>query len=125
MTLGNYPIFLPIGGGQVPLAAGQNESPLVDGPEGTLLGRPVYKSQHAAAFSSKGDILLIAPYWYRTITKAEAMEAATSMHLYFDAGATAYRVTFRVDGQPKISAPVAQAKGSNTLSPFVQLAARP
>jgi hypothetical protein len=46
------------------------------------------------------------------------------MHLYFDADATAFRATFRVDGQPKITSAISQAKGSNTLSPFIQLAAR-
>jgi hypothetical protein len=46
------------------------------------------------------------------------------MHLYFDADATAFRALFRIDGQPKIVAPIAQAKGSKTLSPFIQLAAR-
>ena len=42
----------------------------------------------------------------------------------FDADAMAFRTTFRMDGQPKLAAPITPAKGSNTLSPFVQLAAR-
>jgi hypothetical protein len=46
------------------------------------------------------------------------------MHLYFDADATAFRATFRIDGQPKLAAAIAQAKGGNTLSPFVLLGAR-
>ncbi|HET6912062.1 MAG TPA: phage major capsid protein [Rhodanobacteraceae bacterium] len=112
LTLGNYPIYLPINAG----AQGS--------PYGTLMGRPIIVTQHAAAFSSQGDIALVDLSYYRTITKAGGIKTATSMHLYFDADATAFRATFRVDGQPKIVNPITQAKGSNTLSPFIQLGAR-
>jgi len=52
------------------------------------------------------------------------MQTATSMHLYFDADLTAFRTTFRMDGQSKIQNPIAPAKGANTLSPYIQLGAR-
>jgi HK97 family phage major capsid protein len=93
-------------------------------PYGTLLGRPIMVSQHAAAFSTQGDISLVDMSYMRSITKAGGVQTATSLHLYFDADATAFRATFRVDAQPKIAAPISQAKGLNTLSPFIQLAAR-
>ncbi|MFM0506681.1 phage major capsid protein [Paraburkholderia sp. RL17-373-BIF-A] len=112
LQLGNYPIYLPISQG----AQGS--------PYGTLMGRPISVSQHAPAFSAQGDISLIDLSYYRTITKAGGVQTATSMHLYFDADATAFRAIFRVDGQPKIVNPIQQAKGANTLSPFIQLAAR-
>ncbi len=112
LTLGNYPIYMPI-------SAGAQESPY-----GTLMGRPILVSQHASAFSSQGDVSLVDLKFYWTITKAGGIRTATSMHLYFDADAMAYRAIFRVDGQPKIVNPITQAKGSNTLSPFVQLGAR-
>lgn len=111
LTLGNYPIYMAPGDAK-------------NSPYGMLMGRPIMVSQHAAAFSAQGDISLVDMNYYRTITKAAGMETATSMHLYFDADATAFRTTFRVDGQPKIAAPITQAKGSNKLSPFVQLGAR-
>lgn len=125
LTLGNYPIYLPLGGGQgaVQSGAGVGQG-LQGGPMGMLFGRPMYPSQHAAAFTSQGDISLVNMSWYRTIENSAGMQTATSMHLYFDADATAYRVTFRIDGAPKIVNPIAQAKGTNTLSPFIQLAAR-
>ena len=113
LTLGNYPIFLPIGGVQ-----GQGGSVF------TLFGRPVLISEHASVLGSAGDITLLDMDYYRTITKAGGMETATSMHLYFDADATAFRTTFRLDGQSKISNPIAAAKGSVTKSPFIQLATR-
>lgn len=116
LTLGNYPIYLPSQNSEV--------GGLQGSPYGTLLGRPIMVTQHAKSFSSQGDVLLFDPKYYRTITKAEGMVSATSMHLYFDADATAFRTTFRMDGQPKIVNPINPANGSTTLSPFVQLAAR-
>lgn len=115
LTLGNYPIYLPAG--VAPGAIQQN-------PYGTLLGRPVIVSQHAKSFSSAGDVTLVDLNYYQAITKAGGIETATSMHLYFDADATAFRTTFRFDGQSKIAAAIDPANGSNKLSPFVQLGAR-
>ena len=115
LSLGNYPIYLPngltVGGIQV-------------SPYGTLLGRPVIVSQHANTFSSQGDVMLVDLSYYQTITKAGGLQTATSMHLYFDADLTAFRTTFRMDGQSKIASTIDPAKGSSKLSPFIQLAAR-
>jgi len=115
MTLGNYPIYLPAG---APVGGIQGS------PYGSLLGRPIIVTQHAKSFTSLGDLMLVDLSWYQTIEKAGGIETATSMHLYFDADAIAFRSTFRIDGQPKLAAPVSPANGSNTLSPFVQLEAR-
>jgi len=115
LSLGNYPIYLPIG---------QSAGGIQGSPYGTLLGRPVFVSQHANTFSSQGDVLLVDLSYYQTITKAGGMQTATSMHLYFDADLTAFRTTFRMDGQSKIQNPIAPAKGANTLSPYIQLGAR-
>ena len=115
LSLGNFPIYLPTG-----LSVGGIQI----SPYGTLLGRPVFVSQHANTFSSQGDVLLVDLSYYQTITKAGGMQTATSMHLYFDADLTAFRTTFRMDGQSKITNPIAPAKGSNSLSPYIQLGAR-
>ena len=115
LSLGNFPIHLPTG-----LSVGGIQT----SPYGTLLGRPVFVSQHANSFSSQGDVLLVDLSYYQTITKAGGMQTATSMHLYFDADLTAFRTTFRMDGQSKITSAISPAKGSNTLSPFIQLGAR-
>lgn len=113
LQIGNYPIFIPPTVG-IPGA-----------PEGMLLGRPIRRSQHCAAFSSQGDLILADLKWYRTVTKrGRGIQTDVSMHLYFDADATAFRAIYRHDGQPKIYNPITQNKGSNTLSPFVALAAR-
>jgi len=115
LSLGNFPIYLPTG-----LSVGGMQV----SPYGTLLGRPVFVSQHANTFSSQGDVLLVDLSYYQTITKAGGLQTATSMHLYFDADLTAFRTTFRMDGQSKIANPIAPAKGSNSLSPYIQLGAR-
>ena len=115
MTLGNYPIYLP---------GGANTGGIQMNPYGTLLGRPIVVSQHAASFTSQGDVMLHDLSYYRTNTAAGGIQTATSMHLYFDADATAFRVTFRLDGGSKIAAPISPAKGSTTLSPFLALQAR-
>lgn len=117
LVLGQIPIFLPGGMANV---GSLGQTPVF----GTLLGRPVLISHHSAAFSSQADVQLLDLSYYRTITKADGVTTATSLHLYFDADAAALRVTFRVDGSPKIQAAINPAKGSTTLSPFVQLAAR-
>lgn len=115
LTLGNFPIFVPTGAG---------ESPFAGAPVGTIFGRPVVISQHANTFSQKGDVMLLDLKYYQTITHGAGFTIATSMHLYFDADAMAFRVTFRMDGQPKLINPIDPAAGPNKLSPFVQLGAR-
>lgn len=111
----NQLLYLPYGAGN---GAFQKS------PNGTLLGRQIITSQHAPSFTSLNDITLVDLSFYRTITKAGGVQMDTSMHLYFDADATAFRATFRVDGSPKIAAPISPAKGANQLSPFVGLQAR-
>lgn len=91
---------------------------------GTILGRDVMVTDFNETVGDKGDIVLIDWGMYRTITKAGGLETATSMHFWFDRGLTAFRTTFRIDGQPAIQAPVTPNKGSNTLSPIVTLDAR-
>lgn len=92
------------------------------GPGGALMGRPVIITQLCKTVGDKGDIAFACWKHYRTITKAGAgIETATSMHLFFDAGAMAFRATFRIDGQPSAAAAVTPANGSNSLSPFVVL----
>lgn len=115
MTLGTYPIYMPLGGG---------EGAMRSSPYGMLKGRPVVISEHASAVSSQADVSLLDLSYYRTITNRGGIQTATSMHLYFDADATAFRTTFRVDGGPKIENAITPPKSTNTRSPFVTLAAR-
>jgi HK97 family phage major capsid protein len=111
MTIGQYPIYLP----------GLTSA---NAPYGMLKGRPLMLSEHANALGSQGDLNLLSLKGYRTITKAGGIEAATSMHLYFDADATAFRFIFRMNGKPIMSAPITPPKSANKRSHFVTLAER-
>jgi HK97 family phage major capsid protein len=111
LTLGNYPLWVP------PTAG------FAAAPGGFLFGKPIGLSQSAAAFSSQGDIVFTNFKAYRTISK-DGVQIAQSMHLYFDTDETAFRATFRLDGQPTFKAPIVQAKGVQNLSPYIALGAR-
>ena len=112
MTLGDKPIWIP------PSASFQ------DAPGGFLFGRPVVPTQHAQALGTAGDIQLVDGMGYAAFTRASGVRFASSMHLYFDYDMQAFRWTFRLGGEPYLSAAVSPANGSNTLSHFVRLAAR-
>lgn len=107
MTVGNVPIFLPPATG------------IASAPGGFLLGRPVRFSEHCQTLGTKGDIQLISPRGYYAVTKPGGIAMASSVHLYFDQDAQAFRWTFRLGGQPYLSAPVTPARGSATKSHFV------
>ena len=89
-----------------------------------LLGRPVLFSQHAAELGALGDLMLLDLSQYALVEKTGGVRSAQSMHLWFDQGVTAFRFTFRFDGAPWSESTISPRAGSNTLSPFVVLAAR-
>lgn len=111
LTLANQPIYLPPNG-------------LAGAPLGTLLGRPIMISQSSQTLGDAGDIMFVDWNQYNTVSKAGGVEYATSIHLFFDAGATAFRATYRVDGQPWLKGPIVPANGVSNLSPFIDLAVR-
>lgn len=109
LSVGQMPVFLP---------------DFQTSPDGVLMGLPVVKSQVCATLGTTGDIYLANFSDYVTITKAGGIETATSMHLFFDAHATAFRLTFRIDGQPWYSSAISPANGSASLSGFVTVETR-
>ena len=113
MTLGDKPIWIP------PTATIQ------DAPAGGyLFGRPVKLLENCQTLGTEGDIQFVNPSGYYAITKTTEPEFASSIHLFFDYGLQAFRCTFRVNGQPFLSAPVSPAKGNTTRSHFIMLATR-
>lgn len=111
LTIGDRAVWTPPGG-------------LASAPEGAILGIPVEWSEHAKVPGEKGDISLISPKGYYCARRTAGVEFASSMHLFFDYAIGAFRWTFRIGGQPHLSAPVARKSGSATKSHFVTLAAR-
>jgi HK97 family phage major capsid protein len=113
LTLGNQPAWLP------------NNQPISGTPEGTLFGRPLFFNEHADTLGNTGDLSLVDLSGYALATKiGGGVDFAASIHLFFDYNMSAFRWTFRVGGQPYLTAPVNPAKGPNTKSHFVTLAAR-
>ena len=91
---------------------------------GMLLGIPAIQIEQAAAGGTQGDINLFDMSQY-LIGQKEGLKADSSIHVAFLTGEQAFRWTLRNDGQPIPKKPLTPYKGSNTLSPFVTLAARP
>lgn len=112
MTVGDAPIWTPPTTG------------MVNAPAGLLLGRPVIMSQSCQTLGDQGDIFFVDLKSYLTITKAGGIKTAMSVHLFFDYDQTAFKATFRMDGQPWLSSAITPANSSVSLSPFVTLDAR-
>jgi len=111
MTIGQQPIYLP--------PTGFKDAPV----NGTLLGRPVNVIEQCETLGTQGDIMFANLGEYITIDKG-GINADSSMHVRFLNDEMTFRWTYRVDGQPAWSSALTPYKGSNTLSPFVVLAAR-
>lgn len=109
MTIGDQPVFTTNVQGT---------------PGGVLLGRPVYMTDTLATLGDAGDVMFVDWKSYLTITKQAGIEYATSMHLWFDYDITAFRATFRLDGQGWLQSAVTPPNSSVTRSPFVTLEAR-
>lgn len=108
---GGVPVWLPANG-----LAGQ--------PFSTLMGLPVIPVEYAASLGTVGDIMLLDLGQYMMIDKG-APQSATSMHVLFTTDEMAFRVIYRVDGEPVWESAVTPYKGTgDTISPFVALATR-
>ena len=111
MVIGtNVPAYLPANG-------------LSGTPYATLFGRPVIPTEHNATLGDVGDVILADFNEYVTID-AGAMKYDTSIHVRFVYDETALRFVYRFDGAPLWKSALTPAKGSNTISPYVTLAAR-
>lgn len=104
------PVYMPPGG-------------LSEAPYGRLKGRPVIIFEHCETLGDAGDIVLADFSQYLLADKGD-IQTASSIHVAFLTDETTFRFVYRVDGEPIWNAALTPAKGSNTLSPFVQLAAR-
>ena len=112
LTLNNNPIWVPANEG------------FKGAPNGLLLGRPIVMTDACDTLGDQGDIVLANLSGYRAITKAGGAEFAQSMHLWFDQDLMAFRLIFRMDGQPAMAAAITPPNSSVTRSHFVALQAR-
>jgi HK97 family phage major capsid protein len=95
----------------------------VGAPPMSILGRPVIFSEKMETLGTAGDIVL-ADLSHYLIGDRQAIQADTSPHYRFQTDMTSMRFIERVDGRPWLQSAITPQTGSNTLSPFVQLATR-
>jgi HK97 family phage major capsid protein len=107
---GGQAVYMPPGG-------------LSGAPYGTIFTRPVIPSEYANTIGSLGDIMLLDFNEYQMIEKG-GVQSASSIHVRFVYDESVFRFVYRCDGQPKWNSPLTPFKGTNTLSPFITLAAR-
>lgn len=109
-TAGGQLVYMPPGG-------------LSAAPYGTLFGRPVIPVEYCESVGTEGDVILADFSQYALADKGGAQQMS-SIHVAFTTDETAFRIMYRVDGQPLWHSPLTPYKGSNTKSPFVTLATR-
>ena len=93
------------------------------GGQATLLGRPISFTEFCPKLGDNGDILLGVWSEYLESTY-QSIQQAESIHVRFVQHERAVKFWLRNDGQPWWRAALTPKKSSQTLSPFVTLAAR-
>jgi HK97 family phage major capsid protein len=105
------------GGGPIFVSSAVGSAPM------TIFGRPLIVSEKAGTLGSRGDIVF-ADLSYYLVGDRQTMTADSSTDFNFGSDKTTFRIIQRVDGRPWLKSPITPKNGGNTLSPFVELAAR-
>jgi len=90
-------------------------------PYGTLMGRPLILTEHCQALGTAGDIVLADLSQMLLARKGPKVESSAHIRFLYDENV--FRGVLRTDNQPWWPAPVTPQHGTQTLSPFVILAA--
>jgi HK97 family phage major capsid protein len=90
----------------------------------TLAGIPIAYSEHLPAVTAAGSLILADLSYYAMVERA-GFTVAFSEHARFLKRQAVWLFGVRIDGAPLLNAPLtlADGSGSNTVSPFVQIAA--
>ncbi len=93
----------------------------------TLMGLPLIWNKHCSTVGDVGDLILAD--WSQYLIGLKGGQGATgqfdtSMHVQFVSDQIAFRFVFRIDGQPWWPSALTPPQSSDTLSPFIVLAAR-
>jgi HK97 family phage major capsid protein len=89
----------------------------------TIFGRPLIVSEKAGALGTQGDLSFVDLSYY-LVGDRQTMTADSSTDYNFGSDKTTFRIIQRVDGRPWLKSAITPRNGGNTLSPFVELAAR-
>ncbi len=109
-------VTISSGGGVVPAFGSDSDGQL------TLLGRPVIPCEHCSTLGTVGDLVLADLSQY--VIAHKPINEAFSMHTGFTDVETAFRIVYRVNGQPLWPSAVTPKNGSDEVSPYVALATR-
>jgi HK97 family phage major capsid protein len=94
-----------------------------DGEPDQLLGRPAFATEYCPKLGDKGDLLL--GNWSQFLEGTyQQLESAESMHVRFENNERTFRFLMRNDGRSWWRSALTPRKSSDTLSPFVVIAAR-
>lgn len=107
---GSHPMFTPPGR-------------LESAPNGAIYGRPIVPVEYASAEGTVGDFVFANFSDYLLANKGD-IRAQSSIHVDFVRDKTALKFTWRMNGMPRTRVPMTPFKGSQTLSPYIALAAR-
>lgn len=115
--LGILSLAVGTGGGPVWMPSAVTDKPDM------LLGRPIIFTEYCDTLGDLGDILCVN--WTQYLDGLyEGLTGAESMHVRFAENESAFRFTSRNDGRCWWRSALTPKNSTNTLSPFVALAAR-
>lgn len=115
---------LSVGTGGGPVWFGHYATPGSEAPPIMIMGRPVIFTEKVNALGTTGDINFVDLSYYLVGDRQEVRVDSSDQFL-FQNDQLAYRMISRVDGRPWLqSALTPHYGGTDTLSPFVQVATR-
>lgn len=97
-------------------------SGIAGGPAMSILGRPLYLSEHVPVLGDEGDLNLVDPMLY-VMGERQSIVIDASPHYRFNLDETTFRCTARFDGQPVLDS-VLTPKNGDTVAWAVNIAAR-
>jgi HK97 family phage major capsid protein len=117
-----FALNAPVGTGGIPVYIPPNG--LSGEPFARLYGRPVIFTEYNPGVGRPGDIVFADLSQYTFVDKG-GVQAATSMHVAFLTDQMVFRITYRFDGKPMWTVPLAPFAAAGLYhSPFVALASR-
>jgi len=94
-----------------------------EGEPNRFIGLPVFYDELGPALGSAGDLMLVDLAYYLLKPGMPPTLKNDQTFANFLAGKLTIKMTFWIDGQPWLQSPLTLRDGSNTVSPFIKLAA--
>jgi HK97 family phage major capsid protein len=110
--------------GTIPVSSATAPSAWLTGTPGdgwSLLGRPVFVTEHVPKLGTTGDLILVDPKFYVIVDRMRMELATSALGTGFSKDETEFRVISRLDGRIWLQSPVTPQNASATVSPVVIL----